>query len=68
MAMPPHGGKRKLMAPGARFMPETDSASLCHAGEASHVEMIGGHAGFFAQSSVLSAHYLSIDPELTLKT
>jgi hypothetical protein len=29
----------------------------------SHVEMVGWQAGFFAQSSVLSTHYLSIDPD-----
>jgi hypothetical protein len=29
----------------------------------SHVEMAAWQAGFFAQSSALSPHYLSFDPE-----
>jgi len=32
-------------------------------GYASHVEMVARKTGFFAQSSVLSTHYLSIDSD-----
>jgi hypothetical protein len=53
MILPAHGGKGQLMVPEGRFMAENDKSC----------EVVGWQANFFAQSSVLSTHYLSIDPE-----
>jgi hypothetical protein len=56
MAVPAHDGKRSGVA------------LLRDAGQANHVDGIPCQADFFAQSSVLSTHDLSIDPEpLNLK-
>ncbi len=65
MAVPAHDGKGPLFAlssfaaAGNSWSQEDDSWRKT----TSHVEMAAWQAGFFAQSSVLSTHYLSFDPE-----
>jgi hypothetical protein len=51
MTVPAHDGKGQPMVPGGRFMAENDTPC----------EVVGWQAFFFAQSSVLSTHYLSIE-------
>jgi len=51
--VPAHAGKRQLKVVGGRFGPDNDKS--CWNGPAP--------GRFFAQSSALSTHYLSIEPE-----
>ena len=54
---------RMSFAPAGDSWRKTTRRRYSYGGHASHVEMVWCPADFFAQSSVLSTHYLSIDHE-----